>query len=248
MIVLKTHGEIELLRVVNRAVAEVLKEIESKIAPGITTLELDELAERLLRERNCEPAFKGYRGYPKSICTSINEEVVHGIPSERKLKEGDIISIDLGAKYKDFYGDMAATYPIGKISKEAQRLLDVSLRALEAGIAQAKVGNRLGDISSAIQSIVEKEGFSVVRLFVGHGIGKELHEMPQIPNFGIPGKGVRLKSGMVFAIEPMVNAGGSDVEILEDGWTAVTKDKSLSAHFEHTIVIKDDGPEILTKI
>jgi len=247
MIVLKTPGEIEVLRVVNRAVAEVLKELESKIRPGISTLELDELAEKLLRERDCIPAFKGYRGYPKSICTSINEQIVHGIPSERKLKEGDIISIDIGAKYRDFFGDMAATYPVEKISGSAQRLLDVTRESLCEGIAMAKGGNRLGDISSAIQRTVEKEGFSVVRFFVGHGIGRELHEMPQIPNFGIPGTGVRLKSGMVFAIEPMVNAGDNDVEVLDDGWTAVTKDKSLSAHFEHTIVILEKGPEILTK-
>ena len=247
MIVLKTPAEIELLRVVNRAVAEVLKELESKIVPGITSLELDELAEKLLREKDCIPAFKGYRGYPKSICTSINEQVVHGIPSERKLKEGDIVSIDIGAKCKDFYGDMAATYPVGNISGNAQRLLDVTKKSLYEGIAKAKVGNRLGDISSTIQRTVEGEGFSVVRFFVGHGIGRELHEMPQIPNFGIPGTGVRLKSGMVFAIEPMVNAGESDVEILEDGWTAIAKDKSLSAHFEHTIVILEKEPEILTK-
>jgi len=247
MIVLKTPGEIEVLRVVNRAVAEVLKELESKIRPGISTLELDELAEKLLREKDCIPAFKGYRGYPKSICTSINEQIVHGIPSERKLKEGDIISIDIGAKYKDFFGDMAATYPVEKISGSVQRLLDVTRESLCEGIAMAKGGNRLGDISSAIQRTVEREGFSVVRFFVGHGIGRELHEMPQIPNFGIPGTGVRLKSGMVFAIEPMVNAGDNDVEVLDDGWTAVTKDKSLSAHFEHTIVILEKGPEILTK-
>ena len=249
MIVLKTPEEINLLRVVNKAVAEVLREIESKIIPGITTLELDEMAERLLKERNCEPAFKGYRGYPKSICASVNEEVVHGIPSDKKrLKEGDIISIDLGAKYRDFFGDMAATYPVGRISEKAQKLLEVSQRALVAGVSQARIGNRLGDISSAIQETVEKESFSVVRFFVGHGIGRELHEMPQIPNFGVSGKGVRLKEGMVFAIEPMVNAGGSEVEILEDGWTAVTKDRSLSAHFEHTIAIKKEGPEILTRV
>lgn len=248
MIVLKTPGEIELLRVVNRAVAEVLKEIEPKIVQGVTTLELDEIAEELLYKRNCTPAFKGYKGYSKSICASVNEEVVHGIPSKKRLKEGDIISIDLGAKCKGFYGDMAITCAVGKIPEQAERLIEVSRKALENGIREARNGNRLGDISSAIQRTAEKEGFSVVRFFVGHGIGRELHEMPQIPNFGIPGKGVRLKSGMVFAIEPMVNVGGSDVEILEDGWTAVTKDGSLSAHFEHTIVIKDDGPEILTTV
>jgi len=248
MIVLKTPGEIELLRVVNRVVAEVLKEIESRIIPGITTLELDEMAEEFLYKKDCTPAFKGYKGYPKSICASVNEEVVHGIPSKKRLKEGDIISVDMGAKYKGFYGDMAITCAVGKISEQAGKLIEVSKRALENGITEARNGNRLGDISSAIQRTVEKEGFSVVRFFVGHGIGRELHEMPQIPNFGVPGKGVRLKSGMVFAIEPMVNAGGSDVEILEDGWTAVTKDGSLSAHFEHTIVIKDNGPEILTTV
>ena len=248
MIVLKTPGEIELLRVVNRAVAEVLKELEPRIVPGITTLELDETAEELLYKRNCTPAFKGYKGYPKSICASVNDEVVHGIPSKKRLKQGDVISIDLGAKCNGFYGDMAITYAVGKIPEQAERLIEVSRKALENGISEAKNNNRLGDISSAIQRTVEKEGFSIVKFFVGHGIGRELHEMPQIPNFGVPGKGVRLKSGMVFAIEPMVNAGGSDVEILEDGWTAVTKDGSLSAHFEHTIVIKDNGPEILTTV
>jgi len=248
MIILRSPREIEKLRESNRLVAEVLHQIKEVAQPGITTEELDHLAESLLRERGAIPAFKGYRGFPCSLCTSINEEVVHGIPSGRKLKEGDILSLDLGAIYQGYYGDAALTIGIGEISPEAQRLLEVTEKALYIGIAQARKGNCLSDISHSIQTFVESFGFSVVKAFVGHGIGTSLHEDPQVPNFGPPGRGPRLKPGMVFCIEPMVNIGGSEVTILSDNWTAVTADRSLSAHFEHTIAITNNGAEILTSL
>jgi methionyl aminopeptidase len=218
------------------------------IRAGVSTQELDDFAERRIRQLDARPAFKGYRGYPASICASINNEVVHGIPSKDKiLKEGDIISIDLGVEYKGYYGDIAYTFAVGKVSSSAQRLMEVTRSALYEGIRKAIAGNRIGDISYAIQSYVESRGYSVVRRFVGHGIGRAMHEEPEIPNFGLPGIGPILRNGMVLAIEPMVNEGDFRVEILEDGWTAVTKDGKLSAHFEHTVLINGEEPEILTE-
>jgi methionyl aminopeptidase len=230
-----------------RIVAEVLEGIKSRVAPGLTTKEIDSYVESFILSRSAKPAFKGYRGYPASVCTSINEQVVHGIPSKRKLKEGDIISLDVGVHYNGFFGDAAITLPVGKISEKAQKLLDSTEQALVKGIAQAVPGNRLSDISAAVQQHVESQGFSVVRSFVGHGIGHELHEEPQVPNFGNPGEGPVLKEGMTLAIEPMVNEGNWGVIILDDGWTAVTKDSSLSAHFEHTVAVTEKGCRILTK-
>ncbi len=231
-----------------RIVAEALEGIREKVAPGVTTRELDEFAESFIRSKGATPAFKGYRNYPSSVCTSVNEQVVHGIPSSTKLKKGDILSLDIGVYYKGFYGDAAVTLPVGEISVQARKLMRVTEQALEAGLEKAMDGNRLFDISSAIQRHAESEGFSVVRNFVGHGIGRELHEEPQIPNYGKPGEGPKLLEGMTLAIEPMINAGGWEVDILGDGWTAVTKDRSLSAHFEHTVAITKNGCDILTKL
>jgi methionyl aminopeptidase len=231
-----------------RIVAEVLEGIKKNVAPGITTKEIDEFAESYILTKGGNPAFKGYRGYPASVCTSVNEQVVHGIPSSTKLKKGDIISLDIGVYYNGFYGDAAVTLPVGEINNRAKQLLSVTEEALRKGIEMAVIGNRLSDISSAIQNCVEKEGFSVVRNFVGHGIGRELPEEPQIPNFGKPGEGPELMEGMTLAIEPMVNTGGWEVVILNDGWTAVTKDKSLSSHFEHTVAVTKNGYCILTKL
>jgi methionyl aminopeptidase len=247
-IILKSPQEIEKMRRSNQIVAEILAEMKTSARPGVTTRELDELAEALLAKRKAHSAFKGYNGYPAALCTSINEEVVHGIPSNRVLKEGDILSLDFGAIYDGFYGDAAITLAIGSISTEAEQLLRVTEEALYLAIDQARPENRLMDISAAIQRHVESHGFSVVRDFVGHGIGKHLHEKPQVPNFGIPGRGVRLKPGMTLAIEPMINAGGCEVMIREDGWTAVTKDRSLSAHFEHSVAVTENGPAILSKL
>jgi methionyl aminopeptidase len=247
-IILKSPQEIEKMRRSNQIVAEILAEMKTSARPGVTTRELDELAEALLAKLKAHSAFKGYNGYPAALCTSVNEEVVHGIPSNRVLKEGDILSLDFGAIYDDFYGDAAITLPIGSISTEAEQLLRVTEEALYLAIDQARPENRLMDISAAIQRHVESHGFSVVRDFVGHGIGKHLHEKPQVPNFGIPGRGVRLKPGMTLAIEPMINAGGCEVMIREDGWTAVTKDGSLSAHFEHSVAVTENGPAILSKL
>ena len=231
-----------------RIVAEVLEGIRKIITPGMKTKEIDEFAESFIRSKGAKPAFKGYRGYPSSVCTSINEQVVHGIPSSTKLRNGDIISLDIGVKYRGFFGDAAVTLPVGTIGKEAERLVNVTEQSLQAGIEQAVAGNRISDISASIQRCAETEGFSVVRTFVGHGIGRELHEEPQIPNYGRPGEGPEIRVGMTLAIEPMVNAGGWEVSILNDGWTAVTKDRKLSAHFEHTVAITKNGQEILTKI
>jgi methionyl aminopeptidase len=247
-IILKSPQEIEKMRCSNRIVAEVLQEMKLMAKPGVTTRELDELAEALLAKRKARSAFKGYNGYPATLCTSVNEEVIHGIPSERILREGDILSLDFGVIYDDYYGDSAITVPIGRITAEAERLLRVTEEALYLGIDRAWPGNRLQDISAAIQRHVESHGFSVVRDFVGHGIGKHLHEKPPVPNFGDPGRGVRLEPGMTLAIEPMITMGSYEVMILEDGWTAVTKDKSLSAHFEHSVALTEDGPYILSKI
>lgn len=249
MIVIRSAEEIAILRQANQIVARILEELAADIAPGVSTEALDAKAERLIREAGGEPAFKGYRGYPKTICASINEQVVHGIPSlDVILAEGDIISIDVGVIYRGYVGDTAATYPVGEITPEKQRLVRVTRESLYEGIEQARRGMRLSDISHAVQARVEKDGFSVVRDFVGHGIGQEMHEEPQIPNFGVPNRGPRLVPGMVLAIEPMVNAGAYDVVVLEDRWTAVTKDGRPSAHFEHSIVVTDGEAEILSQL
>ena len=247
-IILKSPQEIEKMRRSNRIVAEILREVQSAARPGMKTRELDDLAQTLLLRFGARSAFKGYNGYPAVLCTSVNEEVVHGIPSDRVLKEGDILSLDFGAVCDDFYGDAAITVPVGCIPPEAQRLLRITEEALYKGIEKARPGNHLGDISAAVQHHVEREGFSAVRDFVGHGIGRFMHERPQVPNFGIPGRGVRLKAGMTLAIEPMINAGGFEVVVLDDGWTAVTKDRSLSAHFEHSVAITENGPYILSQL
>jgi len=247
-IILKSPQEIEKMRRANRIVAEILREIKTAAQPGVTTLELEELAQELLIRQRARSAFKGYNGYPAALCTSVNEEVVHGIPSRRALKEGDILSLDFGVIYEDYYGDAAITLPVGRISDEAQRLLRVAEEALYLAVDQARAGHHLSDISAAIQRHVEENGFSVVRDFVGHGIGKFLHEKPQVPNFGEPGRGIRLQPGMTLAIEPMINAGGYEIVILEDGWTAVTKDRSLSAHFEHSVAVTENGPYILSQL
>ncbi len=247
MIFLRQPEEIDKLRASNIIVADILEEIKSKVRSGITTLELDRIAEELCIKRGAKPAFKGYRGYPFSLCISVNSEVVHGLPSQRTLMAGDVVSLDYGVLYKGYYGDAAITVAIGQISEEAEKLIKVTEESLYLGIDQARVGNRLGDISATVQGHVEKAGFSVVRDFVGHGIGRSLHEEPQIPNFGKRGRGVALKAGMVLAIEPMVNAGSYQVEVLQDGWTVLTADGKLSAHFEHSVAITDNGPEILSK-
>ncbi len=248
MVILKQPDEIVKARASNQIVAEALSVLKEKVKPGITTRELDKIAEAVVAKRGGKPAFKGYRGYPFSLCTSVNEEVVHGMPSNRVLIEGDIIGIDFGVYYQGFYGDSAITLPVGKISESAARLMQVTEQSLYAAIEQTKEGNRLGDISAAVQETVETGGYSVVRDFVGHGIGKSLHEDPQIPNYGKKGRGIELKKGMILAIEPMVNAGKYKVKVLADGWTVVTDDGSLSAHFEHTVVITDGGPEILSRL
>ena len=246
MIVCRSQSEIEKLRRVNQLVARILAELRRTVAPGVTTHDIDALAERRVREAGAEPAFKGYHGYPATVCASVNEQVVHGIPSSRALVEGDILSIDMGAKLDGFYGDCAVTVPVGSISPEAASLLKVTEEALFRGIAVVKPGARVSDIGAAVQRHVEAQGYSVVREFVGHGIGTELHEEPQVANYGPGGSGPRLSEGMVLAIEPMVNAGKAPVKVLSDGWTAVTVDRSLSAHFEHTVVVTREGTEILT--
>ena len=247
MIELKSAREIETMRQAGRIVAGVLRELAAALRPGITTADLDRLAERLIREAGAEPAFKGYQGYPASICASINDEVVHGIPSpHRVLRDGDLVSLDVGARYRGYYGDSAATFAVGHVPAEARRLLEVTREALYAGIAAARPGNRLGDIGHAVQRYVEAAGFSVVRDYAGHGIGRAMHEDPQVPNYGQPGTGLRLRPGLVLAIEPMVNAGGHAVRTEADGWTVRTVDGSLSAHFEHTVLITEGEPEILT--
>jgi methionyl aminopeptidase len=245
-IILKSPEEIETMRRAGAVVAEVLEVLKANVRPGATTLDLEKIAEEETRKRKASPAFKGYRGYPFCLCTSVNNEVVHGMPSKRALKEGDIVSIDYGSRVEGFYGDAAVTVPVGKVSEEAARLVRVTEESLGKAIEAAREGNRLLDVSAAVQNHVEPHGFSVVREFVGHGIGRELHEPPQVPNFGTPGRGIRLKAGMVLAIEPMINSGGWAVKILEDGWTAVTADGKLSAHFEHTVAITPDGPRVLT--
>ena len=243
---LKSAEEIARIRAASLVVHDVLQEVSAAIAPGVRTAELDRLAERATAARGAQPAFKGYHGYPAVICISVNDEVVHGIPSGRVLAEGDIVGLDFGVCLDGFYGDSARTVPVGHVSPAAAALVDTTRQALARAIAAARPDARLGDLGFAVQSLVEPRGFSVVRDFVGHGIGRRLHEPPQVPNYGAPGTGMRLRAGMVLALEPMVNAGRPEVRTLEDGWTAVTVDGSLSAHFEHTIAITSDGPEILS--
>lgn len=248
MIVLKSSSELKKMRAAGQMVATILDLLKGRIKPGVTTAELDRLAEEECLRRQAKPAFKGYGGFPYSICSSPNDRVVHGFPNNEPLQEGDILSIDFGVIYKGFYGDSAITVPVGKVAPETEQLLTVTRESLEKAIEKTVPGGRLSDISHAVQSWVEPRGFSVVREFVGHGIGRQLHEAPQIPNFGDAGQGPKLKSGMVLAIEPMINAGVPGVKILDDGWTAVTQDGRLSAHFEHTVAITDQGPEILTRL
>jgi methionyl aminopeptidase len=247
VIVCRSASELEKMRAAGRLVGEVLTELTARVAPGVTTAALDEVAEELIRQAGAIPAFKGYHGYPATICASINEEVIHGIPSGRRiLNEGDVISIDVGASLDGYYGDSAVTLPVGPVSEEAATLLRVTEESLYKAIERVRVGGRISDLGHAVQQHVEAYGFSVVREFVGHGIGQRMHEEPQIPNYGEPGRGPRLTEGMVLAIEPMVNAGKPAVKVLADGWTAVTRDASLSAHFEHTVAVTADGPRILT--
>ncbi len=249
MIIIKSKEEIRRISKASQIVAKTLKAIEEVVKPEATTKEIENFAEDIIKNSGGKPAFKGYKGFPGSICISINDEVVHGIPSKsRKLKQGDIVGIDLGVIYDSFIGDAARTYPVGNISESAGKLLKITEESLYIGISMAKPGNRVSDISHSIQTYVEKNGYSVVRDFVGHGVGRQLHEEPQIPNYGAPNKGPRLKKGMVLAIEPMINIGRCEVGVEENGWTAVTADGSLSAHFEHTIVVTENKPQILTMI
>lgn len=254
MIILKSPAEIEKMRRAGQLVAKVLRAVREKVAVGVTTLELDTMAEKIIRDAGGVPAFKGYLPhfiesgpFPATLCTSVNSEVVHGIPGERPLQEGDLLSIDTGALLDGYYGDAAISVSVGKERPGARKLMEVTEHALEAGIVMCQPGNRMGDLSNAIQSVVEAEGFSVVRSFVGHGIGKEMHEDPPVPNYGARGKGVVLKAGMVLAIEPMVNEGGYEVAASPDSWPVKTKDGSLSAHFEHTVAITENGPDVLTR-
>ena len=247
MIPLKSQKDLEMLRASGKILAAVMQQVQKSICPGITTFDIDQLSYELIIKNDALAAFKGYKGYPAAACVSVNEEVVHGIPSPRVILEGDIVSIDLGVNYQGYFSDMAVTLPVGKVDLKKKNLIEVTKRSLEIGIKQAYVGNNLTDISHSIQSFVEAQGFSVVRQFVGHGIGRALHEEPEIPNFGEPGFGPVLENGMVLAIEPMINIGGWECLILNNGWTAVTKDSSPSAHFEHTIAVTDKGPVILTR-
>jgi methionyl aminopeptidase len=247
-IMIKSAQEIEKMRISGKALRQVHNVIAPHVVPGASTMDLERIAVAKIAELGATAAFKGYHGYPAALCTSVNEEVVHGMPNEKRiLKEGDILSIDCGVIIDGFYSDAAVTYAIGQPSEKTRKLLDVTKASLEAAIEQCQVGGRLGDISAAVQEMCEAEGFGVVRDFVGHGIGRSMHEDPQVPNFGPAGKGPRLKAGMVLAIEPMINAGGPDVRVLKDGWTAVTVDGSYSAHFEHTVAITNDGPLVLTR-
>ena len=248
MIICKSPSELERMKAANQVVAEVLQALREAVRPGVTTGELDALAEARIRAAGAEPAFKGYHGFPASLCASVNEEVIHGIPSQRELMEGDIVSLDIGAVLDGFYGDSAITVPVGRVSELAAQLLEVTEESLHHAIAQVKVGARISDLGHAVQTHVERHGFSVVREFVGHGIGSKLHEEPQIPNYGPAGRGPRLAEGMVLAIEPMVNMGKPAVRVLSDGWTAVTKDGLLSAHFEHTVAVTAVGPLVLTAV
>jgi methionyl aminopeptidase len=241
--------EVAKIRESAQIVGRCIRRLAREIKPGVSTLELDRMAEEFIRAEGGEPAFKGYRGFPASICASINEEVVHGIPSaKRVLREGDIVSIDIGVRRRGWFGDAARTFPVGKVTPEATKLLEATEQSLMAGIDRARAGGRVSDISAAIEQEVKRHGFSVVRALVGHGVGRELHEEPQVPNYGRPGEGAKLEAGMVLAIEPMVNAGGSDVVTLADQWTVVTADRRLSAHFEHTIAVSENGPELLSRV
>lgn len=246
MIPLKSDYDLQMLRKSGSILSKVMKRLKGVVSPGITTGEIDRLAEELIIKEDSKAAFKGYRGFPAATCISVNEEVVHGIPGDRKIQSGDIVSLDLGVNYKGYFSDAAITLPVGKVGPKLKKLIQVSEKALCKAIKEARIGNNISDISYCIQNFVEKNGFSVVRQFVGHGIGLELHEEPEIPNFGLPHKGPRIEKGMVLAIETMVNSGTWECEILENSWTAVTKDKQPSAHFEHTIAITDSGPRILT--
>lgn len=247
MIVLKTGRELSVMREACRISAGALQLVGKAIEPGITTAELDKIAENYIRSKGAVPNFKNYQGYPATACISVNNEVIHGIPSRKRvIKQGDIVSVDLGALFNGYHGDNAATFACGDISEEAKRLMDATRESLYEGIKAAVAGGRIGDIGHAVQSYIEARGYSVVRKFVGHGIGTKLHEAPEVPNFGAPSRGIRLMPGMTLAIEPMVNAGGSEVEIMPDGWTVLTKDGSLSAHFEHTVAITSSGPQIMT--
>lgn len=247
MIVLKTGRELTIMREACRISAGALQLVGKAIEPGITTAELDKIAENYIRSKGAVPNFKNYQGYPATACISVNNEVIHGIPSKKRvIKQGDIVSVDLGALFNGYHGDNAATFACGDVSEEAKRLMDATRESLYEGIKAAVAGGRIGDIGHAVQSYIEARGYSVVRKFVGHGIGTKLHEAPEVPNFGAPSRGIRLMPGMTLAIEPMVNAGGSEVEIMPDGWTVLTKDGSLSAHFEHTVAITSSGPQIMT--
>lgn len=246
MIVLKSKDDIEIMRRAGHVVGSTLDMVKRELRPGITTGELDKMIEEFIRSQGSIPAFKGYQGYPASACISINDEVVHGIPGKRVIHEGDIVSVDIGSIVDEFYGDSARTFAVGEISAEKRKLMEVTLQALMTGIDKARKGNKLGEISSAVQQVAESNGYGVVRQLVGHGIGRKMHEEPQVPNFGSPNDGPVLKTGMVLAIEPMVNAGTYEVKTLPDGWTVVTADGQPSAHFEHTVAITDDGPDILT--
>jgi methionyl aminopeptidase len=246
MMQVKSGRELAIMKKAGAVVGEVLEVIGKKISPGVKTIELDRIAEKLIKRRGGRPAFKDYKGYPANICTSVNEVIVHGIPGKYALKEGDIVTVDVGVETEGYFADGAFTYPVGKIDSDSRKLVDVGRDALEKAIENSSVDRRVSAISCAIQNFAESNGFNVIRAFVGHGIGSKLHEPPEVPNFGQPNTGVRLEAGMVLAIEPMISAGGYDVEILKDGWTAVTKDRSRVSHFEHTIAITDDGPEVLT--
>ena len=247
MIVLKTGRELSVMREACRISAGALQLVGKAIEPGVTTAELDKIAENYIRSKGAVPNFKNYQGYPATACISVNNEVIHGIPSKKRvIKQGDIVSVDLGALFNGYHGDNAATFACGDVSEEAKRLMDATRESLYEGIKVAVAGGRIGDIGHAVQSYIEARGYSVVRKFVGHGIGTKLHEAPEVPNFGAPSRGIRLMPGMTLAIEPMVNAGGSEVEIMPDGWTVLTKDGSLSAHFEHTVAITSSGPQIMT--
>jgi methionyl aminopeptidase len=248
MIILKSSQELVRMRKAGRIVAEVLARLREKVAPGVTTAELDALAYQIIVGYGAKPSFKGYRGFPASLCVSVNEEVVHGIPGKRVLQEGDIVSLDVGTIYRGYQGDAALTLSVGKVNGAAQHLMEVTAEALQAGIAQSRAGKRTGDISWAIQRCAERNGYAVVREYTGHGIGREMHEEPQIPNFGEPGRGVLLKPGMTFALEPMVTVGDYRTRVLDDNWTVVTLDAQLSAHFEHTVAVTEGEPEILTRL
>jgi len=246
VIIAKSAAEIEVMREAGRITARALDAVSSAVRPGVTTADLDAIAEDVIVKAGARPAFKGYHGFPATLCTSVNDQVVHGIPGGRVLKEGEIVSVDCGAIVDGYYGDSARTFPVGQVSAAANRLMDVTKRSLEAGIARCRPGMRLYDVSAAVQEVAEAAGFSVVREYVGHGIGRSMHEDPQVPNYGKAGTGPTLRTGMVLAIEPMINAGAADVRSLDDGWTVVTLDGAMSAHFEHTVAVTEDGPLVLT--